>query len=55
MSLPEKLLNKLVCPQCKGPLHYGDDKTKLICDTCKLGFSIVDNVPVLLVDEAEQL
>jgi len=55
MSLPDKLLEKLVCPQCKGKLIYNDGEEKLICEGCKLAFRVTDSVPVLLVDEAEKI
>ena len=55
MVLPEKLLEKLVCPQCRGKLEYQADKDRLVCGTCKLAYAVKDNIPVLLVDEAEKL
>ena len=55
MALPETLLKKLVCPQCKGKLDYRDSADRLICNNCKLAYPIADNIPVLLIDEAEKL
>lgn len=55
MALPDKLLEKLVCPQCKGKLDYREAEDRLICNKCKLAYPISDNIPVLLVDEAEKL
>jgi len=55
MALPEKLLEKLACPQCRGPLNYEQDKERLTCGQCQLAFRVTDNIPVLLVDEAEKL
>jgi uncharacterized protein YbaR (Trm112 family) len=55
MVLPEKLLEKLVCPKCRGKLEYLADKDRLVCGQCQLAYRIKDNIPVLLVDEAEKL
>lgn len=55
MTLSEKLLEKLVCPNCKGKLLYLAEKDQLICDPCGLAYRVDNGVPVLLVDEAEKL
>lgn len=55
MALSEKLLEKMVCPACKGPLNYEQENNRLVCPECKLGYRVVDDIPVMLVDEAEKL
>ena len=55
MALSQKLLSMLVCPQCKGKLNYKESESHLICHECNLAYKIVDNIPVMLVDEAEKL
>ncbi|RKX29045.1 MAG: Trm112 family protein [Candidatus Zixiibacteriota bacterium] len=55
MAISEKLLDKLVCPKCRGKLVNEEKRKSLVCNTCKLEFSIVDNIPVLLLDEARAL
>jgi uncharacterized protein YbaR (Trm112 family) len=55
MTLPDKLLEKLVCPGCRGELEYLRDKEKLVCHRCHLAYRVDAGVPVLLVDEAERL
>ena len=55
MPISERLLEKLVCPQCKGKLDYDQAAEKLACADCKLVYRIEDNIPVLLVDEAEKM
>lgn len=55
MALPEKLLAKLACPNCKGKVSYVQDKDRLICGACSLSYRIDNGVPVLLIDEAEKL
>ena len=53
MALDDRLLEILVCPQCKGELEYDRENSKLICRACKLAYPIRDDIPVMLVDEAE--
>ncbi len=53
--LNEELLKILVCPKCKGDLEYREKEEKLICHKCKLAYPIVDDIPVMLIDEAERL
>ena len=56
MALPENLLEKLACPQCRGPLEYKQtEKEQLVCNKCKLSYPVSDDIPVLLVDEAEKI
>ncbi|UCD64196.1 MAG: Trm112 family protein [Candidatus Zixiibacteriota bacterium] len=55
MTLPEGLLKKLVCPNCKGVLIYQEKECRLVCDRCRLAYRIDNDVPVMLVDEAEKL
>ena len=55
MALSQKLLDILVCPKCKGPLDYDEANNKLNCSSCRLSFKIEDDIPVLLIDEAESL
>ncbi len=55
MALPDNLLAKLACPNCKGKLDYHESENRLICNACRLAYKIVDNIPVLLPDEAEKL
>ncbi|GAB4351535.1 MAG: Trm112 family protein [Immundisolibacter sp.] len=53
--MDRKLLDILVCPLCKGPLIYDAKAGELICRADRLAFPIVDDIPVMLVDEARQL
>ena len=55
MTLSEKLVDMLVCPNCKQKMTYDQQNEKLICQQCKLAYRIANNVPVLLVDEAEKI
>ncbi len=58
--LKKELLEILVCPKCKGELEYAVDKDnhtkgKLICHKCSLAFKVEDDIPVMLIDEAESI
>lgn len=52
--LPEKLLEILACPKCKGDLNYDRDNNRLICESCRLRYRIDDDIPIMLIDEAEK-
>jgi uncharacterized protein YbaR (Trm112 family) len=47
----EELLELLVCPLGKAPLRREGDR--LICTRCGPGFSIEDEIPNMLIEEAE--
>jgi uncharacterized protein YbaR (Trm112 family) len=51
----KKLLEILVCPLCKGPLHYRKEKAELICRADRLAYPIRDGIPVMLEEEARPL
>lgn len=50
-----KLLDILVCPLCKSPLVYQKAAQELVCKADRLAYRIVDDIPVMLVDEARKL
>ena len=53
MPLSPDLLSILVCPACKGDLVYDEAVNTLSCNACRLRYRIVDDIPVMLVEEAE--
>ncbi|MFQ5678004.1 MAG: Trm112 family protein [Gemmatimonadota bacterium] len=53
MALDERLLEILVCPQCKGELEYREEEEALLCHACRLRYAIRDDIPIMLIDEAE--
>jgi uncharacterized protein YbaR (Trm112 family) len=55
MALSEKILEILVCPKCKGGLQYTADIPSLDCTLCRLRYPIREDIPVMLIDEAEKL
>ena len=50
-----RLIELLVCPVCKGPLHRQRQGQHLICPADRLGFPIRDGIPVMLENEAVAL
>jgi len=51
--LDPQFLAILACPKCKGGLEYTGDK--LICRPCALAYPIRDDIPIMLVAEAEDI
>ena len=53
MSLDKILLDILACPEDKGPLYYFEDEDALYNPRLHRRYRIRDDIPVMLVDEAE--
>jgi len=55
MPVDPKLLEMLVCPKCKGAIApvTTKDGEGLRCETCRLVYPVVDDIPVMLIDEAK--
>ena len=52
--LDKELLEILACPKCKGELEYKSKEDKLICHHCRLIYPVKEDIPVMLIDEAEK-
>ena len=52
--MDKRLLEILACPACKGGLAYDEKDQKLVCQKCRLKYPVRDNMPVMLVDQAER-
>ena len=52
--LDKKLLEILCCPKCKGELYYDEVNQKLNCKFCLLKYTIKSDIPVMVIDEAEE-
>ena len=65
--IDKELLEILACPACKSSLRYDRENQKLICldenrdsrefkrgEKCGLIYSIKDDIPVMLIEEAEK-
>ncbi len=55
MDLPARLRDILVCPQCKGGLAEVDGGQGLLCERCKIKYPVRSGIPVMLVQEAQDL
>ncbi|MBK8574832.1 MAG: Trm112 family protein [Elusimicrobia bacterium] len=53
MPLSKDLMEVLACPKCKGELAYQELEKRLICDHCRLAYAIKEEIPVMLVDQAQ--
>ena len=51
--LDKELLEILACPKCKGDLEYNAKEDQLTCHACRLIYKVQDDIPVMLIDEAE--
>lgn len=49
------LLTILACPACHAPLEQPENNGGLRCRPCGLLFPVIDDIPVLLLEEAENL
>ncbi|HET7490020.1 MAG TPA: Trm112 family protein [Acidimicrobiales bacterium] len=53
MALDPLLLDILACPEDKGPLLYFEDEQALYNPRLKRRYAVRDDIPVMLIDEAE--
>jgi uncharacterized protein YbaR (Trm112 family) len=53
MALDERLLAILACPEDKGPLLYFEKEQFLYNPRLRLRYRIKDDIPVMLIKEAE--
>ncbi len=54
MTLDAQLLEILVCPNDRGDLDYRESEQLLVCMSCGYRYPIRDDIPVMLIDEAEK-
>lgn len=53
MAISAELLELLACPKCKQPVGLAEDGQSLTCAACQLRYPVRDDIPVMLIDEAE--
>ena len=53
MAVSPELLEILACPKCKQKVELADDGDYILCNVCQLSFPIRDDIPIMLIDEAE--
>ncbi len=55
MAIDQELLDILACPKCKGEVKLTEKGDGLVCEACKLKYPVKDDIPVMLIDEAEKI
>jgi len=50
--IDKELLEILACPACKGEVKLIDNK--IVCANCGRKYPIRNDIPVMLIDEAER-
>ena len=54
MNLDPALLEILACPHCHGVLTADEAAERLVCNDCGYRYPVRDDIPVMLIDEAEK-
>jgi uncharacterized protein YbaR (Trm112 family) len=52
VALDPKLLEILACPLCKTEVRPTPDGKGLVCGSCRRRYPVVDDIPIMLVEEA---
>jgi len=55
MPVRSELLEILACPKCKQAVELATDGDTIYCNTCQLRYPVRDDIPVMLIDEAESV
>ena len=48
----QELLDNLSCPKCKKKVHLNEQRNSLICTACNLVYEIMNDIPIMLINEA---
>jgi uncharacterized protein YbaR (Trm112 family) len=54
VTVDAELLEILVCPNDRGEIDYHEDQQVIVCRTCGYRYPVRDDIPVMLIDEAEK-
>lgn len=54
MAVDKELLEILVCPSCHGEIDYREQEEVIVCTKCGLRYPVRDDIPVMLIEEAEK-
>ena len=55
MLVRSELLEILACPKCKRAVEGDDAVDFILCNACRLRYPVRDDIPVMLIDEAEPM
>lgn len=53
--MDSRLLDIIACPICKGKLKFDKSNQELLCNVDALAYSIQDDIPLMIADQARQL
>jgi uncharacterized protein YbaR (Trm112 family) len=54
MAVDKELLDILICPNDHGELEYREQESVIVCTKCGLRYPVRDDIPVMLIEEAER-
>ncbi|MCA1591751.1 MAG: Trm112 family protein [Acidobacteria bacterium] len=52
MSIPQDLLDILICPACQGRVELKADGSALKCVECRRVYPVKNGIPAMVVEEA---
>jgi uncharacterized protein YbaR (Trm112 family) len=53
MTVDQRLIEILACPNCHGDIEYLADEALIVCrGECKYRYPVRDDIPIMLIDEA---
>ena len=54
MAVDKELLDILICPNDHGAVEYREQEEVIVCTKCGLRYPVRDDIPVMLIEEAER-
>jgi uncharacterized protein YbaR (Trm112 family) len=55
MPVSQDLIDILICPNCHGDIVYDAENATITCQgECKYVYPVRDDIPIMLIDEAEK-
>lgn len=54
MAVDKELLDILICPNDHGDVEYREQEAVIVCLKCGLRYPVRDDIPVMLIEEAER-
>jgi uncharacterized protein YbaR (Trm112 family) len=54
MPVDKELLEILICPNCRGDVEYFPEEEVIVCTKCRYRYPVRDDIPVMLIEEAER-
>lgn len=55
MAVSQELIDILICPNCHGKINYDESAQTIACvGQCRYVYPVRDDIPIMLIDEAEK-